>query len=289
MNRFAFAAAIIVTALLPSITLAWGGDGHQLICLIAEDRLTPAAKAGIHALLGNSANISDAEIASWADQVRRERRDTGPWHYVDIPVISSTTAPATQPVFDEARDGDHGNNVVDKITDFENVLKDPKAKKDDKAEALKFLVHFVGDLHQPLHCAERNKDKGGNARLVFFLDRQRAINLHSVWDTAILLNHKGTMRNAIYADKLNSAITPEQAAEWNRGTPTDWANESHDIAVKVVYAGVPIEGPPPKLDQKYVDGAGIVIDRQLQRGGVRLAFILNDIFKDGPTTQSAGN
>jgi hypothetical protein len=272
-------APLAVLLLLPSIALAWGGDGHQVICLIAEDRLTPAAKAGIHGLLGKDVNMSDAEIASWADQIRRQRSETAPWHYADIPVYASATAPSTQPTFDEARDGQHGNNVIDKVTDFEKVLKDPKASKADKTEALKFLVHLIGDLHQPLHCAERNKDKGGNARLVFFLARQRATNLHSVWDSAILLNHKGGMRNAAYAEKLNAAITPEQAAEWAKGTPIDWANESHDVAVTSVYKDVPVDGPPPKIDQKYIDAVGPVIDQQLERGGVRLATILNDIFK----------
>jgi hypothetical protein len=270
--------SISLVLLIPSLAQAWGGDGHQLVCLIADDRLRPAAKAGIHQLLGNDVNISDAQIASWADQIRRERSETGPWHYVDIPVDGKG--------FEEERDGQKGNNVVDKIADFEKVLKDPNASKNAKAEALKFLVHFVGDLHQPLHCAERNKDKGGNSRLVFFLDRPRATNLHSVWDSAILLAHRGTIRNAAYADKLNAAITPEKAAEWAKGTPTDWANESHDVAVASVYKDVPADGPPPKLDQHYVDAAGPIIDQQLQRGGVRLATILNEIFK-APTTEPA--
>jgi hypothetical protein len=265
------AATILLLLLLPSFAVAWGGDGHQLVCLIAEDRLTPAAKKAIHEILGKDVNISDAEIASWADQIRRERRDTGPWHFVDIPVDAKE--------FDEKRDGDNGNNVIDKISDFEKVLKDPKASKDDRAEALKFLVHFVGDIEQPLHCADRNGDKGGNKRLVFFLARQKATNLHTVWDTTILLVHKGKTRNADYADKLNAAITKEQAEAWAKGTPTDWANESHQVAVDSVYKDVPADGPPPKLDQKYVDAAGAVIDQQLQHGGVRLAAILNDIFR----------
>ena len=124
-------------------------------------------------------------------------------------------------------------------------------------------------MHEPLHCAERNKDRGGNTRLVFFLDQPGAVNLHAVWDSAILLNHKGNVRNAEYADKLNAAITPEQAEEWAKGTPVDWANQSHDVAVASVYKDVPADGPPPKLDQAYVDAAGKVIDLQLQRGGVR--------------------
>lgn len=267
--------SIILSVLLPTIAYAWGGDGHQIVCLIAEDRLTPAA----HSLLGSTVNISDAEIASWADQVRRERQETGPWHYVDIPFDAKS--------FDEKRDGKNGNNVIDKINDCQATLKDLKASKNDRVEALKFLVHFVGDEHQPLHCAERNGDKGGNGRLVFFLDRPRATNLHSVWDTAILLTRKGTTRNAAYADTLNARIKPEQAAEWEKGTPADWANESHKVAVEIVYRDIPADGPPPKLDKPYVDAGGLVIEQQLQRGGVRLAMILNNVFKESPMTKPA--
>jgi len=260
----------VLSLLLPSIVHAWGGEGHQIVCLIAEDRLTPAAKAGIHQLLG-VANISDAEIASWADEIRRQRQETAPWHFVDIPTDAKG--------FDEKRDGQNGNNVVNKIVDFTAVLQNPKATKDARVEALKFLVHFVGDIHQPLHCAERNKDKGGNTRLVFFLDHPKALNLHSVWDSTILVDHKGGVRIAAYAEKLNAAIKPEQADEWAKGTPVDWANESHGVAVSVTYKDVPADGPPPKLNQAYVDTAGKAIDLQLQRAGVRLAMILNDIFK----------
>lgn len=264
------AFAVLSILLLPSLAHAWGGDGHQIVCLIAEDRLTHAAKAAVHDLLGQDGNISDAQIASWADQVRRERKETGPWHYVDVPVEARA--------FDAAQDGRHGNNVINKIEDFKAVLKDPKSSKPDRTEALKFLVHFVGDLHQPLHCAERNQDKGGNGRLVFFLDRPKALSLHAAWDTTILLDRKGATPVAQYADKLNARITADEAADWAKGTPTEWVNDSHAVAVESVYTGVPADGPPPKLDRKYVEAAGQVIDRQLQRAGVRLAAILNDLF-----------
>jgi hypothetical protein len=255
--------------IIPATLFAWGGDGHQIVCLIAEERLSPATKAGIHDLLGD-ANISDAEIASWADNVRRQRSETGPWHYVDIPVEAAA--------FDEQRDGQKGNNVIDKSNEFEKVLADHKAPKEKRVEALKFLVHFVGDLHQPLHCAERNHDKGGNARLVFFLDQQRATNLHSVWDTSILLHRKGRTRVLDYALALNRKITKEESAQWKKGTVEEWTNQSHELAVKVVYAGIPVDGPPPKLDQAYVDRAADVVDQQLQMGGVRLAMSLNRCF-----------
>lgn len=251
---------LLFVLLIPSTLFAWGGDGHQIVCLIAEEHLSSAAKAGIHDLLGD-ANISDAEIASWADNIRRGRRNTASWHFVDIPVDATSC--------DEQRDGKHGKNVIDKINQFERVLSDHNTSREKRAEALKFLVHFVGDLHQPLHCADRD-DKGGNTRLVFFLDQPRALNLHIVWDTTILLHRKGKTRVLQYAMTLNHKISKEQARQWKQGTIEDWANESHMVAVNVAYKGVPADGPPPKLDQAYVDRAADTIDQQLQRSGVRL-------------------
>src|SRR5689334_4749638 len=95
-------SSLLVLA-LPSLCFAWGGEGHQLVALIAEDQLTPAAKAQVKELL-DVAHISDAEIANWADQIRRERKETAPWHYVDIPVTAAA--------FDERRDGEGGKNVI---------------------------------------------------------------------------------------------------------------------------------------------------------------------------------
>ena len=259
----------LIVLLLPATLFAWGGDGHQIVCLIAEERLSPVSKAGIRELL-HGQHISDAVIASWADNVRRERPSTGPWHYVDIPIDA--------PAFDEGRDGQQHNNVIDKINDFAKVLGDPKAPTAERADALKFLVHFVGDIHQPLHCAERNHDKGGNGRLVFFLDQPRAVNLHFVWDASILLHHKGATPTLAYALVLNSKISGEEADRWTKGTAENWANEGHDLARTVVYEGVPAQGPPPKLDQVYVERATEVVDQQLEKGGVRLAAILNRCF-----------
>ena len=258
--------------LIPSTLFAWGGDGHQIVALIAEERLTPEAQAGIHELLGKDVNISDAEIASWADNIRRESPDTASWHFVDIPT--------TQPCFDRKRDGRDGDNVINALNDYVIDLGNKSKSKPVRAEALKFVVHFVGDIHQPLHCAERNDDRGGNARLVFFLDQPRAMNLHSVWDTQILLHDEGNSRILDYAQWLNRQIQPEQAEAWAKGTPENWVNESHQVAVDVVYKGVPADGPPPKLDAAYIHRAEPIIEQQLERGGVRLAEILNRSFAE---------
>lgn len=258
----AFLASILVCVPV----FAWGGDGHQLICLIAEQGLSKEADAMIHDLLGNDADISDAEIASWADEHRREARKTAPWHYVNIPIDSNG--------YDPKRDGNNGNNVVDKVIEFQKLLADRSKPKEQRAEALKYLVHLVGDIHQPLHCGDRG-DRGGNARLVFFLDLQTAQALHKVWDSTILLNRKGRTRVAEYADKLLDKISKGDSEKWAKGTPIDWANESVKLSRDVVYADVPADGPPPKLNQDYVDRAGEAIDLQLEKAGVRLAELLN--------------
>lgn len=257
---------IVGAILLPcAFCFAWGGEGHQLIALIAEDHLTPAAQAMVKDLL-DGGDISDAEVASWADEVRRERRSTAPWHYVNIPYDADA--------FDRERDGKNGANIIDAIEQQAKILADNSQPREKRAEALKFIVHFVGDIHQPLHCADRNGDKGGNSRLVFWLDKRKAVNLHSVWDTALVRELVGRRRIAEVADALSKTISPTQQKEWQQGTPETWANESHAAAVKI-YAGITEDGPPPKLGQEYAVANVPVAAERLRRGGMRLAMVLN--------------
>jgi hypothetical protein len=261
----------IVTLLAPVFALGWSADGHKIIAYIATARLTPAASAQVKALLGDS---SMADVASWADDIRREREETAPLHYVDIPVTATC--------YDPARDGNGGKNVIDAIGKYAAILADPIKPQADRVEALKFVIHFCGDIEQPLHCAERNGDKGGNTRLIFFLNAARARNLHSAWDTSIVHADMGMTLPPAFAKQLNDRISPKQAALWAKGTPTDWANESHQLAIDIAYDGVPADGPPPKLDEAYVDRAKKAVDVQFQRGGVRLAQLLNRILSTTP-------
>ena len=156
-----------------SPALAWGPEGHSLVARIAEAQLTPAAKAKVAEILG--ANVSMASIASWADQVRRQRAETGPWHYVDIPI--------DKPHLDMARDCAKGACVVAQIEAEETALRDPATPAVERRESLMFLIHFIGDMHQPLHSSD-NKDKGGNDVHVIFFDRPG--NLHGTWDGGLL-------------------------------------------------------------------------------------------------------
>jgi hypothetical protein len=230
---------VVLTAFLTPHAFAWNGEAHQLVAWVAEARLSDKAKAGVKELLGD-ADLSDAVVVSWADEVRRERKETAPWHYVAIPVDAAGYDPA-------AKHWNDGQNVIEVIERFTKVLADKKALKEDRVEALKFVVHFVGDLHQPLHCADRNGDKGGNGRLVFFPGRKKAVSLHTVWDTLILPRSKGKQSVAEYGDALNDKITEKQAKAWATGTPRAWAAECWKIAREQVYADI-----PPAGDQEYI-------------------------------------
>ena len=267
------AASLFATALVLSFTphaVAWNGEAHQLVAWIAEARLTDKAKAGVNELLGN-AELSDAEVVSWADEIRRERRETAPWHYVSIPIDADG--------YDPQRDGHAGDNVIDAIDRFTKVLANRQAPKEERMEALKFVVHFIGDLHQPLHCANRNGDKGGNARLVFFPGRKKAVSLHLVWDTLILPRSKGKQTVADYGDALNGKITAKQATAFATGTPQEWATQSWQLAREAVYRDVPAAGNPPTISEEYITKARPVVDEQIQKAGVRLAAALNDAFR----------
>ncbi len=142
--------------------------------------------------------------------------------------------------YDPAKHGNGGENVIDAIE--------------------RFLVHFVGDLHQPLHCADRNGDKGGNGRLVFFPGR------------------KGKQSVAEYGDALNTRVTEKQAKAWAQGTPREWAVECWKVARDVVYKDIRQAGDPPVITEDYIAKAQPVVDEQIQKAGVRLAAALNLAF-----------
>ena len=220
--------------------------------------MTAAAQAKAGDLLDGSA--IDA-VASWADEYRHDHRETGPWHYIDIPLADSK--------IDSARECPNGDCVIAKTEQFLAVLKDPNADKNAEAQALRFVIHFVGDLHQPLHD-EDNGDKGGNTRHVIF-DRHPD-NLHWVWDTGLL---QDINRNpAALAEELESQITPQDRAEWQKGSIEDWLMESHRLAQTVAYGDLSNDNPSP-ITPGYDRQADPVIELQLEKARVRLAYLLN--------------
>jgi hypothetical protein len=243
----------------------WGGEGHSLIARIAWVQLTPEVQARVTEILGP--NVSLPSIASWADEVRNRRRETGPWHYIDIPI--------DKPHLDMVRDCPKDDCVIARIAEFRKVLHDPASEPVARREALMFLVHFVGDMHQPLHCSD-NQDQGGNKVLVTFGSRggDRPYNLHSLWDSGLL--EKMGKEDALFAGY--SRESAKHARNWAKGTVEEWAEDNHKIARKVTYGKLPKvpAGAPEPIDAAYEKKAGPVIRLQIEKAGARLARVLNE-------------
>jgi hypothetical protein len=253
---------LLTASLRPRPGFAWGHEGHQIIALIAEHYMTDSAKAKATAPLdGNGIDV----IASWADEYRTQHHETAPWHYIDCPLA--------EPKIDMAQDCSQGDGVIAKTEEFLNTLRDPAASQAAKAEALKFVAHFVGDLHQPLHD-EDNHDKGGNTRHVVF--ERHPDNLHWVWDTGLL---EPISRNpSELAEELERRITAQNVTDWDKGSILDWANEGHQIAQAVAYGEFGNENPAP-ITAAYEKQAEAAIELQLERAAVRLARLLNLVLK----------
>jgi hypothetical protein len=289
------AACVVASAILSSeYALAWGPEGHAMVAEIAEARLTDAARAQVSQLLAlddSHAKHLD-QIASWPDAVRLARPETGPWHFVDIPIDVSK--------YDAARDCKNGDCVVDAIQRFTKILGDRNAQPKDRLEALKWVVHFVGDIHQPLHTAmDCSKfplpqcDRGGN--LVHLSYFGKSTNFHSVWDGGIIEEaldlqlgshfQPDLKATAAEATKLNEKIRDTDAAAWAPDGLTahidmatvDWANESHALA-QTAYRNL----PTPRVrgwDETYQEQGWPVVGIQLTRAGVRLGKILNEALR----------
>jgi hypothetical protein len=278
--------AILLLCLLPYAGRAWGIAGHAMIADIAEWHLSPAALAEAHRLLAEEGFEHLDQVASWADEIRPQRKEASPWHYVDIPLTANS--------YDAARDCPKGDCVIDAIARYRAVLADKSKPAADRREALKFLVHFIGDIQMPLHATENAGDHGGNKVLVKYFDQttgwgKNPLNLHTVWDATIIEHHLGLKEGNLgdANEELHKAAF-KLAQQLNQGladTPQDldpvvWAMESHDLAAKYVYPGIVLPGAQPpaeavQLGEDYDRRAWPVVEKRIQQGGLRLAAVLN--------------
>jgi S1/P1 Nuclease len=271
MGRMKNCAVIFVFLTLVSArSFAWGPAGHRIIGDIAETRLTPIARLHVKELLGND---DLASVSVWADEVRRERPDTYGWHFVDIPKDAAG--------FSEARDcyrpdekhpyllQDHHNCVVDRITVFKQVLADRNAPRQDRIEALKFLVHFVGDVHQPMHAM--GEARGGNDIHVSEFGSLQCgkypCNLHFAWDTGLI--ERAGISEKRYVARLNELIASRKLTVQASGTPAEWANESFLLAKKVWL------DDGGAVDESYFENNIGIVNRRLALAGIRLAREIN--------------
>ena len=250
-------------------TWAWGREGHRLTALVAEQYLTPEAKAQVTQLLGKE---TLADVAPWADSYRQDHPETGKWHYVDIPKAEAK--------FDRNRDCPLAQGepkspwrdcVTDRILYFEGRLGDESLSTKERAFALKFLVHLIGDIHQPFHAL--GDDRGGNTITVFFLGSSvcgsYSCNLHGVWDDMII--EEQGLSEKKYAERLLMEIKDNRWEPLAGGEPTMWANISHRYAVDALVPN------GASIRREYVDEESKVVDSQLALGGLRLARVLNRI------------
>jgi hypothetical protein len=253
---------LLLSTVWTTPTQAWGPDGHWIVGKIAQEHMSPNAARRLHILLGADASLAD--LGDWADEVRPERPETAPWHYTNIPPEATD--------LDLKRDCPNHDCITAQIRRLVGIVRLGMRTSQERQEALKFLVHFAGDLHQPLH-AGYGSDRGGLDIPVVFEGRQG--NLHVFWDS-VSGSFPGDDKAAI-ADRLARSVTPQQKKEWQRDGPLQWTWETHLLAVRVAYATLP-PGNPRQLDADYARRTRIVTEEQLAKAGIRLAKLLDDVW-----------
>lgn len=276
-NACRVGAALVVAVWLAATTShAWGVQGHRLVGRVAAAHLSANARKNVAWLLGTQ---SLADVSAWADEYLIGNYQTSYWHYLNIPLDATG--------YDRARDCQLQPGVsagsrldvwrdcaVDRIIYNEQRLADPKLDRADRAVALKFLVHFVGDLHQPFHAL--GVERGGNGILVSVFGSPNCAgssgdsypcNLHSVWDTYLIAHRK--LSEAQYLAVLENLIKQHHWTTANPGTPAEWAMQSHAFGK----AGLVTQ--KASIDEAYYQKHIPVIDERLALAGLRLAALLN--------------
>ncbi|HOT28145.1 MAG TPA: S1/P1 nuclease [Candidatus Ozemobacteraceae bacterium] len=254
---------------------AWSGPGHRIIAILAADLLRTDRP-----IPGISSDVADAKgayveamrllsaerrpatlvsVAGWADHVRPQRPETEHYHYVEIPFDA--------PGYDERRDAPNGDFIVNAFLRMQNDVGNTEKSERERREALKFLVHIVGDLHQPLHCIDRG-DAGGNTTIVELNGEK--MKLHHVWDFRIVESFG--MNEKQIARMLLEKILATDTAALATGTVTDWVNESHALGHEWGYS----YQPGFVISSEWLARVRPVAEMQLMRAGVRLARVLKE-------------
>ena len=251
--------AILAVFLLPVLAFSWGKTGHRVVGQIAENNLSPKAAAAVRDLLGPD---SLAEIANWADEIRSDPswKRADPWHYVNIPDGETYEAMSKNPAGD----------IIVAMKRFEATLRNPAAPKEERIQALKFLVHMIGDIHQPLHAGKRD-DLGGNRVSVHWFRSVEATNLHTVWDDLIIEQEKLSFTEWT---RFLDHPTAAELKEWQGSNYTAWMEESYKLRDRCYDFK-----PELPLSYDYVYKSLPIVKQRLLQAGVRLAGTLNGIFR----------
>lgn len=264
MNRFLIPVlAGLLSSTFAAPAMAWGGQGHRLVADVAATRLTPEVDAEVKALLALEGHKAMSDVASWADELRERNPALGKrsasWHYVNI---ADRNQPAEENCqYQEPLHCHDRNCVIAAIEDQGTRLADRSLPAEQRLEALKFVIHFVGDIHQPMH-AGYGHDKGGNDFQIQF--NGRGSNLHSLWDSGMLNTRQ--LSDAGYLEKLLDM----PASSDNLGTSQQWAENSCRLAIA--------DGVYPakrRITQAYVDTHLPTAEAQLRDAGQQLGTLLN--------------
>lgn len=236
----------------------WGKNGHRVTGKIAEKHLTRKAKKSIDKILKGK---SLAFVSTYADEIKSDRKYSKyyPWHYVNMNLDQT---------YEQAEKNPEGD-LVTGIDTCIAILKDKNSTDEEQNFHLKMLVHFMGDLHQPMHIGQK-EDKGGNSIQVEWFGS--GTNLHSVWDSKMIDDWE--MSYEELADNADS-LSKKQLEAIEKGSIVDWVNEVH-IVTKEVYNSVKVG---ENLRYNYSYDHFETVRAQLQRGGIRLAKVLNEIYK----------
>ncbi|HEU0122924.1 MAG TPA: S1/P1 nuclease [Bryobacteraceae bacterium] len=243
---------------LPLLTFAWGKTGHRVVGQIAENHLSPKAAQAVRNLLGPD---SLAEVANWADEIRSDPawKSADPWHYVNIPDGQQY----------ETMDKNPAGDIYTALKRFEATLRSADAPKEQRIQALKFLVHMIGDLHQPLHAGKR-EDLGGNRVSVHWFRSVEATNLHSVWDDLLIEQEKLSFTEWT---RFLDHPTDAEIKEWQSTGYSEWMSESQKLRERCYDFK-----PELPLSYDYVYKSMPIVKQRLLQAGVRLAGTLNAIF-----------
>lgn len=260
-NRFKSAVTIILFLYLPFISSAWGPLGHRIVGQVADSYLTKNARKQIKRILGNE---SLAMTSNWADFIKSDPAYSymSSWHYINL------KAGQTEKELKAYLAADTSVNVYTKINWLTEQLKNKNLEPDKQVLYLRILIHFVGDIHQPLHTG-RYEDLGGNKiKLSWF---NEPFNLHQVWDEKLIEFQQ--LSYTEYAKAINFT-TKEERKLWEAEPVSEWVWQSYQLAAKI-YAGVK---PDDRLSYQYNFKYIASVNQQLLKGGVHLACLLNEIF-----------
>jgi len=252
---------VALFAVLPFSLLAWGVEGHRVIGKIAENHLSKKASAQVQRLLGTERLPL---VSTFPDEIRSypEFAYTSPWHYINTPVgLTHDEYIRTITTMEKP-------NAYHALQEQLQKLKDPATPKADKVFALKFIVHLVGDVHQPMHTATAETSGGNKIKVKF---RGKDSNLHSVWDSGLVDYPAITYLEM--AQQLDHA-TKAKVRQWQQAAPATWFWESYQLSQPLLTEAE----QHPDLDYRYYPKYAPTVEHRLLQAGIRLAGMLNEVF-----------